>query len=403
MDVFVARQPIFDLDKRVFGYELLFRNGFENTFPDIDGDVATNTLLSNTFFSFGLKELLRKKPGFINFTKDLILEKTPLLFPSHHMVIEVLEHVEPDRSVINALDDFKENGYQIALDDFVYRKKFQPMISRSDIIKVDFRETPENEVTDLIHKIREDHAPVFLAEKVETHQEYELAKAMGFSLFQGYFFSKPEILAQTDISAGQVTRLKLIAALQKKNINIRELEELIKNDVGITFKLLKFTNSAYFSRPTPIDTIKDAITYMGLDELTKFIRIIAVSDLNSNASRELLRRSVIRARMCEKIGRFIKTGFTADELFTLGLFSFMDAIMNHRMEDIIKVIGFSGHMQDALLGRNRGVNLLMNIINCVEQGDWGKKVLKAISGKTVESKLPGYYFDALKMANSFFD
>ncbi len=403
MDVFVARQPIFDLKKKVFGYELLFRNGFENTFPDIDGNVATNTLLSNTFFSFELKELLRKKPGFINFTKDLILEKTPLLFPSHHMVIEVLEDIEPDEPVINALDEFKKNGYQIALDDFVYQEKFDPMISRSDIIKIDFRATPEDEITDIIHKIRKDHSPIFLAEKVETHQEYESAKAMGFSLFQGYFFSKPEILSKTDISAGQVTRLKLVAALQKDNIEIREVEGLIKNDVGISFKLLKFTNSAYFSRPNPIDTIKDAITYMGMDELKKFIRIIAISDLNSDTPKELLRRSVIRARMCEKIGRFFNTGFTTDELFTLGLFTCMSAILNHRMEEIIEVIGFSEHLNNALLGRVKSVNLMLSIINCVEQGDWGKKVFKAISGKAVESRLPEYYFDALKMSNSFFD
>jgi EAL and modified HD-GYP domain-containing signal transduction protein len=403
MDIFVARQPIFDLKKQVFAYELLFRNGFENTFPDIDGNVATNTLLSNTFFSFGLKELLRKKPGFINFTKDLILEKTPLLFPSHHMVIEVLENIEPDEQVINALDDFKNNGYQIALDDFEYQDRFQPMISRSDIIKIDFRATPENEITNYINIIREDHAPIFLAEKVETHQEYELAKAMGFSLFQGYFFSKPEIISKADISAGQITRLKLVAALQKEAIDIQEVEGLIKNDVGVSFKLLKFINSAYFRRPTPIDTIKDAITYMGLNELKKFIRIIAVSDLNSHAPKELLRGSVIRARMCEKIGKFFKTGFTADELFTLGLFTSMDAIMNHRMEDIIKVIGFSEDMNNALLGRVKSVNLMLSIINCVEQGDWGKKVFKAISGKAIEASLPRHYFDALKLSNSFFE
>lgn len=403
MDVFVARQPIFNLKNKVFAYELLFRNGFENTFPDIDSDLATTTLLSNTFLSFELKDLLRSKPGFINFTKRLILEKTPLLFPENHMVIEVLENIEPDEEVTRSLDEFREKGYRVALDDFSFEKKFSPLIAHSDIIKIDFKEYTVQEIDSFIRTLDPESMPILLAEKLETYEEYEEAKELGFSLFQGYFFSKPEIISRSDIPASQAIKLQLISELRKKDFSRGKIQELIKKDVAISFKLLKFINSAYYYRPHPINTIKDAITYIGMDELKKFIMIMTVSDLSTGRFDELLRRSVIRARMCEMIGTVMNTDFSNDELFTLGLFTLMDALMNTRMADILEKVNFSDRMKDALLGKDKGFNLILHIIESFERGQWEKKIFKAITGKKIANKLPTYYLDAIKMSDSLFE
>ena len=191
MEVFVARQPVFTQKRKLFGYELLFRAGLENVFPNIDGDVATSNLLSNIFYPFEFNEILNNKKGLINFTRKSILEKVPLFLPKEQFIIEVLEDIEPEKDIITALSMMKDKGYTIALDDFVYHSRFEPMIRLSKIIKFDIRATPLDSLVDIIPQIDSKYKVTLLAEKVETYKEFETAKKMGFNLFQGYFFSKP--------------------------------------------------------------------------------------------------------------------------------------------------------------------------------------------------------------------
>lgn len=402
MKVFLARQPIFTSNKKIFGYELLFRLGLENIFPDVDGDDATSNLMSNIFFPFDFNEILGGKPGLINFTEKLILQKIPLLLPKEYFIIEVLENIEPNENVISALSLLCEKGFTIALDDFVYHKKFLPMMDLCKIIKFDLRATPLDELSDILKQIKSNYKITLLAEKVETYEEFDQAREMGFDLFQGYFFSKPEVLSTKGISSGQITKLKLMNEVDRKELILQNIEELIKKDAAVSFKLLRFINSAYFNRQNPIHTIKDAITYLGTDELRKFIHIVVISDLSADKPNELVRTSIIRARMCEKCGTVLKTNFSTDELFTLGLFSLLDAILDCKMEDILKHIAFSEKMETALLGKNKEFNIILNIVKGFEQGDWENTFFAAISGKFIETKLPEFYFDSVKMANSFF-
>lgn len=401
MDVFVARQPIFTTKKSIFGYELLFRQGLENVFPDIDGDAATSSVLSNTFFSFELNEILCGRPGLINFTRDLILQKTPLLFPQRHIIIEVLENIEPDDDIISVLTVFKKKGYNIALDDFIYHEKFIPMMKLCRIIKFDLLATPLESLTDIVADIRSNYEITLLAEKVETYQEFEIAKEMGFSLFQGYFFSKPEVLTKKEISSNQMTKLNLINEAGRAHPDMEKIASLIRKDVSISFKLLKFINSAYFKRTTPVNTIRDAVTFLGEDELKRFIHVVAVSDLNPDKPNELIRSSIVRARLCELCGSLLKSHFTTDELFTLGLFSSMDAMLDRAMPDILENIRFSDTLKQALLGQDKGFNKILKVVTCFEHGDWKNNLFAVLAGTRIEEKLPQFYFDALKMADAF--
>jgi EAL and modified HD-GYP domain-containing signal transduction protein len=223
---------------------------------------------------------------------------------------------------------------------------------------------------------------------------------MDFTLFQGYFFSKPEMLSTKGIGSSQLTKLELINEMGKQELNVEKIGELIKNDAAISFKLLRFINSAYFARLNPIDTIKDAIAYIGTDELRKFINIVVMSDLNTGKPNELIRNCVIRAKMCERFGGIFNTDLTQDELFMLGLFSLMDAMLDCGMEDILKHINFSDKMQNALLGNNKEFNKILNIVISIDQGNWDNNFFEYISGKAIESKLPDLYLDSVKMANS---
>jgi len=402
MDIFVARQPVFTRKKKVFGYELLFRLDLENIFPEINGDTATANVLTNTFFTFELNEILAGKPGLINFTKNLILQKTPLLFPKEHIIIEVLENIEPEPEVIESLRVFKRKGFRIALDDFVYEPKFDPMISLCTIIKFDIIATPLDSIASIIMDIRSNHKVSLLAEKVETHQQFEQAMAMGFDLFQGYFFAKPEILTKKDVSPNQIIKMRLINELWKKDLELETIENLIKKDLSVSYKLLKFLNSAYYRRPIAINTIKDAILFLGTDELKKFIHVIAISDLNENKPNELIRSSVIRARMCELCGGMLKTQFSSEELFTIGLFSSMDAILDRPMKEILPTIAFSGKIKAALLGQDKQYSILHLLVTNFEKGQWDHRLFKMIDGKKIITKLPEFYLDAIRLADSFF-
>ncbi|MFO8001917.1 MAG: HDOD domain-containing protein [Marinilabilia sp.] len=401
MDIFLARQPVFTAKKKVFAYELLFRLSLENYFPDVDGDVATSNLISNIFFPFDFKEILGGKPGLINFTEKLILQKVPLLLPKKNCIIEIMENIEPDEKIISSLSILKEKGFCIALDDFVYHKKFRPMIELSKIIKFDIRATPLESLYEILHDLRSDYEILFLAEKVETYTEFEQAKEMGFDLFQGYFFSRPEVLSTKGISSGQITKLGLINEMGKRELNLKKIEDLIKKDVSVSFKLLRYLNSAYFARRNSINTIKDAITYLGTEELKRFIDIVVISDLSANKPNELIRASIIRARMCECCGKVLNTSFSTDELFTLGLFSFMDAILDCRMERLLNYIAFSEKMKLALLRQNKEFKIILSIVEIFEKGNWKNTIFDSISGKSIESKLPEFYIDSVKMADSF--
>ncbi len=402
MDVFVARQPIFTAQRKIFGYELLFRSGLENVFPDIDGDTATSNLLSNIFFPFNLDEILGQKPGLVNFTEKLILQKLPLYLPKDKFIIEVLEDIKPKENIISTLSLFKDQGYKIALDDFVYHNKFDPMIKQCNIIKFDLRSTSINSLIDIVEKIKKKYNVTLLAEKVETYTEFQMALKLGFTLFQGYFFSKPEIISTKGVSTNQATKLRLVSEIGKKQLNFQKIEKYIKNDAPITFKLLKYINSAYFNRRIPVDTIKDAISYLGEDELRKFINVVVISDIGSSKPNELVRVSIARARMCEKCANIFKTKFSADELFTLGLFSFMDALMDCKMEDILGHIAFSEKMKTALLGNDREFSRLLDIIIGFEKGNWDNAIFKALAGSDIEKKLPELYFESVRMANAFY-
>jgi EAL and modified HD-GYP domain-containing signal transduction protein len=402
MEVFLARQPIFDADKKTFGYELLFRIGLENIFPEVDGDAATSNLLSNIFFPFDFKEILGKKPGLINFTENLILDKIPLLLPKEHFIVEVLEDIEPGKEVVSALAQLRDQGFSLALDDFVYHEKFHPMMELCKIIKFDVRATPLDSLGGIVKKIQSRFNLLLLAEKVETYTEFEQAKEMGFALFQGYFFSRPEVLSTKGISTGQLTKIRLINEISQKDINLKVIAALIKNDAAISFKLLKYINSAYFTRLYPIDTIKDALAFLGTDELRKFVNIVVISVLCSKKPDELVRASIIRARMCENCSKVLNTRFTGDELFTLGLFSFMDAVLDCKMEEILTHIAFSPKMKQALMGNDKEFNIILNIVKSFEIGNWTNKIFSALSGKSIELKLPGFYLESIKMANSLF-
>ena len=305
MDVFVARQPIFDRRLNVYAYELLFRVGRENVFVDTDGDIATSSVITDSFLVIGLESLTRGRKAFINFTKNLLMDETATILPKDLLVIEILEDVMPSKGIITACKKLKDSGYVLALDDFVFEPKFTPLIKLADIIKVDFKLSGEEERRLLIQKFSSTKIK-FLAEKVETQKEYEQAKEMGFSYFQGYFFSKPVIISSKDIPGNKINYLNILHEINLPEVDFNRIEGIVKHDVSVSYKLLRFINSAFFSFDAEVKSIKQALVLLGINEFRKWMSLIILKGMSEDKPKELLVISISRARFCELIAENVK-------------------------------------------------------------------------------------------------
>ncbi len=400
METYVARQPIFNKNKKIFGYELLFRGGMANLFPGIDGETATSRVLSSSFLLIGTEKITGGRKAFINFTQDLLVNQIPLMFPKEKTVVEILEDVRPEEDVINACREMADRGYCLALDDFFFRPEYMPLISLAKIVKIDFRLTPPEEICGLVKRLSHNGVNL-LAEKVETHEEFQDALEMGFVYFQGYFFSRPQILKGRDIPTSKITLMQIMAEISREDFQFGELEKFISRDVGISYKLLRYINSAYFGTVENISSIKQAAVLLGERELRRFLCLTAMTKLASDKPNELARASIIRAKFCELVGGSEGFMVKPSALFTLGLFSLIDAMMDDSMENLMEKLPLSEGIKDALIYGKGELNHYLKLVVCYEKGNWeGVAEMAGILGLG-EEDLPRCYMDSVSWADSF--
>ncbi len=397
MDVFVARQPIFDQDRKIYAYELLFRTGMSNAFPGVDGDEATSSLLSSSFFTVGIEQIASGHKAFINFTEDMLVSGVPAMFPPECVVVEVLEDVQPNDAVIGACRDLAAKGYILALDDFVYADNLTPLIELAQIIKVDFRLTPLEEIKEMVVTLRQ-YPCKLLAEKIETYEEFTLAKDMGFVYFQGYFFSKPEVLKNKDIPTSQLALLQLIVEVNRAEFEVPDIEKLVNQDISISFKLLKYLNSAYYSLPQPITSIRQAIAFLGERGTRLFVSLIATSKLSEQKPDELIRTSCIRARFLESVSR--EKNLDSSDFFMLGLFSLLDAILDASMETLMQQLPLSPAITEALAYKKGEFFPYLQLIEFDGAGEWDKLDAAMEQLNFDELKIMDFYLDAVRWADN---
>jgi c-di-GMP-related signal transduction protein len=399
MDFYIARQPIFTVQKRLFAYELLYRGTKEFPLAGVSGDRATTGLLTSTFLTEGIDVISDSKPCFVNFTEELLIQKTPASFPKKTLVIEILEDVRPTKEVLAVCRELSAEGYRIALDDFIYDKSLEPLIKIADIIKIDFRLTPVDTIRKTLQRLAK-HKVKLLAEKVETSEEFEKAAKLGFSYFQGYFFNKPEKILIKELAVAQITLYNLLAEVTKETTTIDKLYEIISRDVGISYKLLRFINSAYFYRLQEVKTVKHAMAYLGEEELRRFVILMILSDLASVKPNELVRLSLVRAKFCELLALQSQFKSSSSELFLMGLFSLLDSILDTEMNAIMDKLPIADEIKDALsLGSGDFMPFLRAII-AYERAEISS-CTDAVNQINVDMKLlPEIYFESLKYANA---
>ena len=365
-DIFIARQPIYDRKLSVYAYELLYRDSEQNAAHIVDGDMATSQVLVNSLMDIGLQNLVEQSLAFINITETYIIDGLPKPLAQQRVVLEILENIEPSEAVIEGLKRLKADGHVIALDDFVCRSDKLPMVEMADLIKVDLMAIPRNELVDQVKKLRPLNVSL-LAEKVETQEEFEYCKALGFDYFQGYFFCKPNIIKGEHTPTSRMTILQLLSKLQDPGLGFAELQKLVAQDVSLSYRILRYINSAQFALGKKIESIQQAISMLGLDTIRNWVAILAMSSVDDKPH-ELILTSLIRARMCEKVSE--KTTISAENAFTLGLFSALDAFFDKPLEEILAALPLSDALHDALLDKRGELGELLSLVLAYERGDW---------------------------------
>ncbi|UZQ50769.1 EAL and HDOD domain-containing protein [Clostridium kluyveri] len=369
MDAYVARQAIFDTNKQVIAYELLFRSSNINEFTPTEGLNPTLDVIKNSFLVIGFDKVTEGKRAFINFDESLLKSGIIETLRKDCIVVEILETINPDDTIIGCFKNLKEKGYIIALDDFEYDNRFDRVMEYVDIIKVDFNLTRGKERRKIIDKIRNKNIKL-LAEKVETIEDYVEALDYGYSYFQGYFFYKPVIIPGNDICVHKFTYVKLIKELSKEIVDIENVEDLIKSDVALSYKLLKITNSAHYSFNKKITSIRDAIMIVGTRELKRWVFVMELKFINKSSVEELVKTSLLRGYLGELIVKEIDFGIDSFDIFLTGLFSLMDALTKQPMYKILDELPVSEDIKEALAGKQNMLGELLNLIINYERGIW---------------------------------
>lgn len=369
MDIFIARQGIYDKNGKVVAYELLYRNSMENSYnPLIEDEVSTYKVIEN-ISSFGLDILTNKKRAFVNFSEALIMKDIATLLPKENVVIEVLETVNPSEEIINKLLSLKDLGYYIALDDVVEVEHIVKFIGVIDIVKVDFR-LATSEARKKIAYICNKYNIDMLAEKVETSEELNEAKELGYIYFQGYYYSKPSIFLGKDIAVKNTSIFMLLVELIKENYDIDKVEYIMKTDVALTYKFLKFINSSYFNFLQEIKSIRQAIILIGREELRKWLSILTVvemSSINSGYANSI----IIRAKFCEEISNIISSNY-APQAFMVGLFSNMHQMIEKNIDYLVKELPLNSEIKNALLGEQNVLKDILDLALAYEKVDSDK-------------------------------
>jgi len=373
MFTYVARQAIYDTKKRVFAYELLFRDGISNCFPDISQDEATSSMLAESHLSLGVEHLCFNKPAFINFHQDTILYRFPSTLDPLNVVIEIVESVEITPEFIKACDHIKNMGYKIALDDYDFSPIWEPLLPFVRYVKIE-AEILDFDNSEHMQKVEElkQQGKILIAEKIETNPEFERFKAAGFDYFQGYFLSKPEVVKHKNVKVLSSSVIQLVALSSAPDFDFDKVREVCEKDVGLTYKLMRFINNPLFNKRQKIDSLHHALRYLGTIELKKFIALLAIANLKGDKPVDLILASLVRAHFCKLMADAMELKENPPSSYILGLFSHIDALMDTPMVEIMQSLPFSDEVKQALceVHTNSKLALQLRICYAFERADW---------------------------------
>jgi c-di-GMP-related signal transduction protein len=394
VQTFIARQPIFDQRQLVYGYELFFRSSSNNICNHTDLDQASYKVIADCCSLLGTEAITSGKPAFINVTREVLTQEYILLLPPELTVVEILETVEPEPEVIAACRRLKQAGYLLALDDFTPNERTQPLVELADIIKVDVGAVSQREQISLIERLSRQRLK-FAAEKVETHQAFQDAVKLGYDYFQGYFFCKPMMMTMPDVPGFKLNYFQILQEIHRPELSWEQIEAIIKRDLSLFYKFLRFVNSASFGWRKEIDSIRHALLLLGEQQIKKWASLVTLACLGQDKPGELVVQATIRARFCETLAPRCGLAHRAEELFLLGMLSLIDAIMDRPLGEILKDIPITEDIKAALLGEENQLREVYESVLAYEEGNWEKLAPYTAKLGIDESEVPQLYLEAV--------
>ena len=377
---FVGRQPIYRNGVEVFAYELLSRNSELNRAAFTDGDKATAHLLLNAFIEIGLDQVVGSNQAFVNVTRNFVLSEFCWALPKDRIVLEIVGGTLVDEALLNALSRLSKAGYSIALDNFVYSEELRPLVELANIVKIDIRALDREAVATQISLLRQFNVKL-LAEKVETHDDYEYCRQLGFDYFQGYFFCKPQSVAETKIPFNRLSTLHLLAKLQDPKISIDELEHAVGQDLAISYRILRYLNSPIHALPRKIDSLRHAIALVGTRLICNWASLILLEAIEDKP-RELMITTMVRAHMCQQLGAAMHQK-NVDQFFTVGLLSMIDAIVDRPMAEALEVLPLVDEVKQALLHHKGPMGAALACVKAYERCDWEQTSCDGLDEKKI--------------------
>jgi len=370
LSFYAARQPILDRDKSLFAYELLFRQSLENVFPGINENQATAKLIEGLQFNLGLETLTEGTLAFINFTHDSLLDGFPLLLPKEQIVVEILETAKPGKKLLQACIELKEKGYMLALDDYEHQPAWRHFFPYIDIIKIDYKLSSTEQIQQIVNEAKAFPHIKLLAEKIENYAEFNQALDIGCEYFQGYFFSKPEVIKSIAFKPSQLSVINLMAEVYKAEPSIPKITGIFEGDVELAFKMLRYAQSPVFKRTGNIETIKQAIVMFGLTELKRFISLLFTAQFSQGKPQELTVMALARARFCENMVSMNSSSSEPSSAFLIGLLSLIDAMVDADIVDLMEKLPISEEMKHVLISKQGELANYLKLCELFELAQW---------------------------------
>jgi len=388
-DTFVGRQPLFDRRLDVVGYEILLRCA-----PDLkavavaDDNRDTSDAILNTFTDVDLEEILGGKRALISLTRELILEGIPTLLPPERVIVEVVETSNVDDRLIAALHRLRSQGYSIALNDWISFSKLRPLLPVADLVKIGIQQFEPNRLVAEVGWLKT-FGVQLVAENVQTYAELRRCRELDFDYFQGFFLSRPQVLKRTAVPPNQIDTIELITQMQNPDVAIEDLAAIIRRDVALSYKLLRIVNSAYYSLPRHVESIRDAIVLLGTRQIGSWVSLINLAQI-ARKPKELTITAIIRARMCELVAS-VSGRADGDAFYTVGLFSVLDALLDVPMETALEALPLSDDARDAILASTGIMGRTLAGVIAYERGDWDNAHCPGVD----DGQLAAIYRDAV--------
>lgn len=399
MNVYLARQPIFDRRQKVVAYELLYRTGESNFNLEKDGTRATTELLSTALLDIGLDKISRGNRIFINFNKELLNDRSAYLLPKAQVAIEITEDTVADGQTIEACKMLKKDGYVLVLDDFNLDSKCKELLNYVDIVKIDYFSTDFAERSRIEAFVKRDQVRM-LAEKIETAADYKMALTGGYDFFQGFFFCKPVIIKGKSISGNKMQSMRLLQEIYRPDMDVNNIEVIIKQDPALSYKLLKYINSPVFPLRFEICSIRQAITLLGQKELLKWVSLVTLYNVGYDKPDELIVAAIVRAKFCESVAQATKFKSKSADLFLTGLFSLLDTFLDQPMEEALANLPLAEEIKQALLGKDGEYRDILDLILLYEKGKWNEAFEQATTKFNLDEMFAmTCYLDSMELAD----